>query len=111
MSEQENGPKSPEELPSIHDLTDRTVERFLSQETFDPTLPEHPQHGKIFEGYTVGLAAYDVVGDLINTGVDARALASKLLITVQAAPHKSIDWLGLDNVVGMKYLDLFLIIY
>lgn len=95
----EKGPisRSPEELPSIEALTDRTVERFLRQKTFDPTLPVHPLHGKELAGYTLNQASFDVVQDLVDSGANVRILAGKLLATAQAAPRDIIDWGGLDD--------------
>ena len=114
------GNERSESLHSLEELTDRTRQQFLSTETWDPTLPAHPDHGKIRIGYRILHAAGDIVNKLPSEGVDTITLLSRAIKESALPFDPTIDWdlngfdsweefVGsiLDNIVERETLHRF----
>ena len=83
MREAESG--APGQL-SLESVLEQTKQRFLSKEMVDPTLPSHPKHGQILEGYTVHYACSDTVEALAQSGVNLPELAGTLMQLASTPP-------------------------
>lgn len=89
----------------------RARDRFLGQETYDPTLPSHPLHGKMKEGYTFYMAARDAVGDLREppADIDMVTLAARMMRETIAKPDDGIDWGGIDGIKSWDEVAEFIV--
>jgi len=87
----------PVRKPSLEELLNKTRQDFINTETYDPTLPAHPDHGKIREGYTFGDAAWTTVDTLSEEGVDIFELLSKVARETKVSPTDT-DWAGMNGL-------------